>query len=393
MNAKWSAIPLTLLIFFLSVTPVESLQQSINAMSFHGKVASLTDDVNNASLPGPWWGVVAGSTAWGDDTPGGEYGWGNVIGKPQIDTVANAGATSIRIMLDKYAWDTNNTQNTMHKPYKDYVRTLVQICHNAHMKALLDLCRDSGTSWGDDFDIYGKDEVITNAVKRADWMSWGDEVIAYCEPDAIGIMNEPRGGGTTFDYYYANFVLPSITAYQATAVGVGISDFKIFVMGYPFYDPHLFTGAYTITDKNVIIDYHCYFNPSSCFSPSISGGSPLFDSMCAAFYNGDVTEGTKMLQEYLDGQLVGLDLSRVNLAEVGVFRTKGHYWSNDPSTEYLGWQGFMKALYDYVKNNGLQGLHQYQLAGSIYTMLDGSDYTIFTPYGKVWVDNVPQLAI
>jgi hypothetical protein len=369
MSMKRLIVPLTLLIFILFVTPVQSLQQNIITISSNGRVNSPTFAASGESS-GLWWGVVSGSTAWG----------AAFVGKQQIKIVADAGATSIRIMLDKYDWDKGTLFTGL--PYRDYIKMLVQAAHNETLKVLLDLCRDSGTSWGPDFDIYGKDEVITDGVKRAAWIAWGEEVIAYCKPDAIGILNEPRGGGTTFAFYHANFVLPSIKVYQTVATAVGISNFKVFVMGYPFYNPHQFVGDYAINDKNVIYEYHCYYQP---FDPSTG----TLRSVSELFYAGNITGGTTMLYKYLNSELAGLPLNRVNLAEIGVFRFSNHLWTDDPSAEYLGWREFMKALYDYAVTKGLHGLHQYQLAGNIYTILGGSDCSTFTPYGQVWADSVP----
>jgi hypothetical protein len=398
MDNKLFTVTLTLLLFLLYVTPVESLQQNKNVISSYGKVNSATIPVAGESRF-LWWGVVSGSTAWGAD----------FVQQPQIKAAGDMGATSIRIMLNKYDWDNNIVFSG--QQYKVYIKQLVQAAHNEGMKVLLDLCRDSTD--GEDFDTSSskKVKVINNP---SNWINWGKEVISYCKPDAIGIMNEPRGTGITFDHYYTNFVMPSITAYKNEATIVGISDFKVFVMSFPFYDPHLFTGAYTITDSDVIIDFHCYYNPVSAMDalfspvqPPRNGGVDLFDNMCTAFYNGDVARGTSMLHNYLDWQLTGLNLSKVNLAEVGVFRIReydpdnnpatsnypSYLWTSDPSAQnsdwYLGWQDFMTALYDYVKSKEMHGLHQYQLAGNIYTTLDGSDFTTFTPYGQVWAENVP----
>jgi hypothetical protein len=398
MDMKRSAIPLTLLLFFLFVAQVQSMQQTMTIVPSHGKLNSATNEVEDESRA-LWWGVVSGSTCW----------HASFVEQPQIQLIARAGATSIRIMLDKYDWDKNNIFSG--KPYKDYIKLLVQSGHNEGIKVLLDMCRDSTN--GEDFDTSRtkKVEVINSP---SDWIRWGTEIISYCKPDAIGIMNEPRGDDMTFDHYYKNFVLPSIATYKASAEASGISDFKIFVMGFPFSDPHLFTGAYAIPDEDVIIDYHCYYAPvaamDSLFSPvqpPRSVGTTLFDNMCTAFYNGDVTGGTNMLYDYLDWQLTGLNLSQVNLAEVGVFRlteydpdndpTTPNYpsylWTGDPSAQnpawYRGWQDFMNAIYDYAVVRALHGLHQYQLAGNIYTILSGSDCTTLTPYGQVWKDGLP----
>jgi hypothetical protein len=369
MYKKLFMFPLIFSLFFLCLNSAYSLQQDVNVVPSYGVINNVPNsDVDESRVL--WWGVVSGSTAWGAD----------FVTPSQIGLVADAGATSIRIMLDKNDWATNSVFGG--QSYKDYIKTLVDSGHGRNLNVVLDLCRDSGTSWGADFDLKGKDEVITNSVKRQEWIEWGKDVISYCKPDAIGIMNEPRGGGTTFDYYYANFVLPSISAYKSAAQSVGISNFKIFVMPYPFSDAYRLAGTSIISDSSVIVELHLYYDP-------FITGHPDYVSACNSFYSGDIAAGVSFLNNYLNYKLEGLPLDKVNLAEVGVFRNSDHLWATDPSSEYGEWREFMNAVYDYAYTNGLHGLHQYQLAGNIYTILTPYTFDNYTTYGKIWADNVP----
>jgi len=60
--------------------------------------------------------------------------------------------------------------------------------------------------------------------------------------------------------------------------------------------------------------------------------------------------------------------------EIGVVNNRAYPWIGDPShatnntsktiIDYKGWQNFMKAMYDYAKNNNLNGCHQYSVGSA-----------------------------
>jgi len=351
---KRVALSLALLLFILSVTTVQSLEPKDNTISSYGIVNSATHEL--------WWGTSVSNTAWTYDL--------SRIGNTQINIVKQCGATAIRIMLDKYAWD--NIAN-----YKDYVKQLVAWC-KPELKVLLDLSRDtSHPSWTDDYGWAAKKQIITTPTLRTAWINWGKAVISHCNPDAIGLMGEPGGGGetTTFDYYYDNFVIPSINAYRSVNPNI-----VVFVMGMPFWD---LTGFVTrpIADSNAIYEYHFYYN-----YPVVGSASQLAINMANAYGEGRLTEAKNYLTQYFDWKFSGLPKSRINFGELGVY---GHETGADYPTD-PNWDALMKDTYYYIKQKQLQGLFQYGIGGTHYSMLDPStSYTTLTPYGELWAQNCP----
>jgi hypothetical protein len=356
---KRVALSLALLLFILSVTAVQSLDQNGDTISSYGIVNSTTHKL--------WWGAVVSDTAWAP--------WGHIFNKTQIDILKQSGATAVRIMLDKKAWDTADTGNVLGVAYRDYIKQLVAWC-KPELKVLLDLSLDtSNPSWTDDYGMVAKKEIITTSALRTAWINWGKAVISYCNPDAIGIMNEPGGSGetTTFNYYYDNFVTPSINAYRSINPNI-----IVFVMGMPFWD---LSGFITrpIADSNVIYEYHFYYN-----YPVVGSASQLQINMSNAYGEGRLTEAKNYLNQYLNWKFSGLPKARIYIGEVGVLGMTGAVPS-DPN-----WNAFMQDSYDYTKQQQLHGLVQYAIARTRYNMLDPStSYTTLTPYGELWAQNCP----
>jgi hypothetical protein len=355
---KRIALLLALLLFFLSVTAIQSLEQNAGTISSYGIV--------NSGEHKLWWGAGVSDTAWAS--------WGSFFGKTQIDILKQFGSTAVRILLDKKAWDTNDTGNVLGLPYPDYIKRLVAWC-KPELKVLLDLTKDSAT-WIDDFGWAAKKEIITTSALRTAWINWGKAVISYCNPDAIGIMNEPGGQGqtTTFDYYYDNFVTPSINAYCSVNPNI-----IVFVMGMPFWDLSGFVTR-PIADSKVIYQYHFYYN----YPIDPSGTSQLYYNMSQAYGESRLAYAKSYLTQYLNWKFSGLPKTRINMAELGVMMTKGQ---TVPSK--LNWDAFLIDSYDYAKQY-LAGSFQWGFTKAKELMLDPStSYTTLTPYGQLWAQECP----
>jgi hypothetical protein len=354
---KRVALSLALLLFILSVTTVQSSEQPGRPISSYGIINNATHKF--------WWGPAVSNTAWGYNY------WGNSFGEAQIEVLKRNGATAVRFMLDKYAWDLGSTANVLHIPYKDYIKQLVAWC-KPELKVLLDLSRDSRT--GNDWDTgTGKAEVIQNSALRTAWINWGKSVIAYCKPDAIGLMNEPRGD-VSFNYYYDNFVIPSINAYRSVNPNI-----IVFVMSIPFHD---LSGYATkpINDEKVVYQFHFYYN-----YPVSGSASQLAVNMANAYGEGRFVEARNYLTQYFNWEFSGLPKNRIAFGELGVY---GRDWSTEPTDP--NWQIFMEDAFDYAKENGLYGCFQYAVGRTYYCMLDpATGYTTLTPYGQTWADNSP----
>jgi len=242
------------------------------------------------------------------------------------------------------------------------------------LKVLLDLARDSRT-WEGDFGWYAKKEIITTSTLRTAWINWGKAVISYCNPDAICIMAEPGGEGqtTTFDYYYDNFVIPSINAYRSINPNI-----IVFVMGMPFHDLSGFATR-PINDDKVIYEFHFYYQYPIPYS-----ASPLQINMSNAYATGNLMDANNYLIQYFDWKFSGLPKTRVNIAEIGVIMADGQTVPSTPN-----WDVFLIDSYDYAKQY-LAGMFQWGFTKGKEPMLDPStSYTTFTPYGQLWAQNCP----
>lgn len=324
--------------------------------------------VNNSVINPPsnqWWGAVVSDTAW--------QPWGYSFKDTQINIMKQSGATAVRIMLDRQAWITNDTSNVLHTSYRDYIKQLVQWA-KPELRVLLDLTRD--TSWGSS-EWEAKTQIITNETLRSGWISWGKEVISHCQPDAIGLMNEPGGGGamTTFDYYYDNFVIPSINAYRIVDPNI-----RIYVMGMGFWDLIGFASR-PLNDSGVYYEYHIYYDYP--VDPNVA--SPRYYQMSQAYGEGRLAEARDYLWQYLDWKFGSIPKSKIAIAESGVIMLRDETVPSKPN-----WNYFMKDLYDYAKQKGMLGLYQYAFGRHYYQMLDPStQYTTLTPYGQLWAQNCP----
>jgi len=310
------------------------------------------DPQSSFSTSSTWWGASISDVTW--------YPWGSYFKDVQICILKEAGVLAIRLMLDKHPWDTKNSENCLGLPYPDYIKEIVELCR-PELKVELELTQDSSLG---EFNWTQKEEIIRTPSLRAEWINWGKEVVAHCKPDAINIMGEPGGGGTTltFDYYYDNFVIPSINAYRSVDL-----DVAIFVMGMPFYDLSGFFGR-PINDSKVYYCLHVGYHPS--YNPT-----PIE----IAYVSGDFVLGKQLLFDKLDEKIGPLPKSRVCIHEFFVG------WQT-PYPHEANWKVFAKDLYDYVSMNQMLGLIQYTIGKNQYLILDpNTEYTTFTEYGKLIV--------
>jgi hypothetical protein len=351
----------------------------VNLISSYGQMSSETNvfvSATNRITDESWLGAVVSDTAWGDIGTSSSYRYGSFFSDVQINLMVQNGATAFRIMLDKKPWDLNDDKNIYGLPYKDYIKQLVDDIHNRGIKVILDLTRDS--SMGEDFDTSdAKTQVIQTLSLRRAWIDWGKEVVSHCKPDAIGIMNEPRGDAT-FDYYYDNFLVPSIDAYRSVDPNI-----KIIVMSMPFYMVEHFVNR-PINDDNVLYQYHLYYR-----YPMTDAMSPFINA-CDAYGEGRLLEAKNYLYQYLDMKLSNIPKNRTILGEIGPYEFSDAIWDNGlPDPENTpNWDAFLRDMYNYTKDSGLKGAFQYAIAGYRYIMLDPqTDFTTFTPYGTVWVES------
>ncbi|MCW3997061.1 MAG: glycoside hydrolase family 5 protein [Candidatus Bathyarchaeota archaeon] len=352
----------TLLLLILPLNVVQSLGNR-NTISSYGTISYGT---TTNTEHGFWWGTVVSDTAW-------EH-WGSYFSEIQIDILKQSGATAVRIMLDKSAWDSKDTNNVLSIPYPDYIKKVVEWC-NPEIRVLLDLTRDtSNPSWTSDAGFPAKLEIITTSSLRNKWINWGKEVISYCNPDAIGLMNEPGGGGqkTTFDYYYDNFVIPSINAYRAIDPNI-----SIFVMSMPFIDLSGFAQR-PINDPNVFYEWHLYYDSDV----QLEDTSTRYYNTVYAYVDGNLAEAKDYLYQYFDWKFSGIPSNKINIGECGVASMSGDV-PTDPN-----WDAFMKDLYSYTKEHGLNGMFQYGFTKRYYRMLY-TTYQTLNPYGDFWAQNVP----
>ena len=198
--------------------------------------------------------------------------------------------------------------------------------------------------------------------------------MSHCKPDAIGIMNEPRGD-VTFDYYYDTFLMPSINAYRSVDPNI-----EVIVMSMPFYMVEHFATR-PIDDDKVVYEYHIYYR-----YPMTDAMAPLIDA-CDAYGEGRLLEAKNYLYQYIDAKLSGIPKNRTIIGEFGPYEFSDAIWIDglpDPINT-PNWDAFLRDVYTYTEDRGIKGGFQYAIAGYRYIMLDPrTGFTTFTPYGAVW---------
>jgi hypothetical protein len=318
-------------------------------------ICLLTRDFGRSIL----WGVVVSDTAWNP--------WGSYFAEEQIGVLKELGSAVVRIMLDKKAWDDNDMSNVLGTHYPNYIKALVDLC-KPELKVVLDLTLDSSMG---NFSAAERLEVIMTPELRSEWISWGKTVIAYCRPDAIGLMSEPPKGLIDFDHYYDDFVIPSMLAYRSVDPNI-----TMFVMSKPHYDLAGFFDR-PLDDPNTLYEYHIYYDPSS----------PHYEprEWELAYVNGDLQDARSLLYNWLDETFGPLPKARIIIGECGV-RMEG----DETIPSLPNWDIFLRDLYAYVKRNHLLGLIQYGFTKQNYLMLDPqTGYTALTEYGEFFAEHCP----
>ncbi|MFX1362974.1 MAG: hypothetical protein ACFE7A_05940 [Promethearchaeota archaeon] len=343
------------LLLILSIPSGVSLQ--INSISSQGIINYTGDE--------PWWGVCIGDTFW---PPCGSY-----FTDTQIDMIRNANGTCIRLLIEYKAWDENLTDNILGISYRDYLKQLVEWCH-PDIKVFTELTNDANY---ENWNAETKVEIIRDDAKRQKWIAWGVEVVEYCNPDGIGLMDEPCGAGSmdslnfTPEEYRTTFVVPFIEALRTVD-----SDVKIFVQGNPWHYFDMFfpegeehggiTGAGLLPYDNVV--YLMSY-------PYYSGNDVGWESL---YYGGDLAAARNALHRMLDGKVGGI------VSQGGeIHLTASVYRADLPN-----WTAFLKDTYDWMKDNNI-GFTQYGLTKGTNWRLVESNYVEWNNIGQFWAENVP----
>ena len=123
-------------------------------------------------------GVVVGQTAW----------YPTFFSKAQIDLLALK-TNHIRLMLNKRLWESGDTGNPLHVPYKQYISQLAAWIKQAKMHLQVDLAREANDDLGTEI---LPSVIIVDPAKCQDWINWGKDVVATLMPGSLTIMNEPN---------------------------------------------------------------------------------------------------------------------------------------------------------------------------------------------------------
>jgi len=247
------------------------------------------------------------------------------------------------------------------------------------MKAWIGLTNDWGNpDWTEYYGGYAKQQIILDPTKRAAWINWGVEMINYCNPDGIEIMNEPgQSGYTTTQAQYRVFVDASIAAYRGAKPSIIVAAEAM-----PFYTLQNWASD-QIDDPNFIYELHHYLSTSPT-------GGPQYTAMQDAYLEGRLDEAKVNHYAYLNWRLSTLPKERVFISECGILGMNPPY-SIDPTLggQVIYWENFMVDLYDFMKTNHWYGLLQWAISWN-YRLLKTNGIELQEPYGQLWADNIPS---
>jgi hypothetical protein len=294
-----------------------------------------------------WWGICVVDTAF--------QPWGSYFTDTQINLMKSAGATGIRIMLDRNPWINNDTSNILGVQYRDYIKELREWC-SPQIKVMLDLAMD-----GSDFNSTKKIQMMINPSLRLDWIKFGCDAVSHCHPDAICILDEPCNEadvdtGSITEEQYRLFVEESIEAYRSID-----PEITVFVFGVPFKYLFMFHDD-PLPYENVVyaLNFPYYAGPDS--------------DAADLYYRGLLEEGRAALYRNLDWKF-GIMKGRDSLCLTAGVR------------EYKpdNWDALMRDVYEYCKANGIHFL-QFAFSKWKWSLLN-TDYGSFNEIGRLWADN------
>jgi len=333
-----------------------------------------------------WWGICVWDTCDGQ-LYSSKYSFGEYFSQYQINMIREAGGNAIRLGLDKSAWDTGDTMNVYGKPYKEYIKQIVDECHQTGLYVMADLAF-AGEAADNGLD---KIKIIRNqhpTITRQDWIDWGVEVTTYLNPDAILITDEPCNEpqmvatGFTEDEYYA-FAVDCVKAWRAVDPDILIATFGVpFKYVFMYYDPSYGTiegvrclGPLKDPDTGQPFENIVYILNYPYGGDSWGYTAEETDTEAELVACRDAMYGT------FDWKLKPLKGSNQICFTSGAFK----YVMDPPKN----WQRFIYDVYEYCKQNNIWQL-QYGMVHSIYwwAML-AEGWKSWNTIGQFWVENVP----
>lgn len=306
------------------------------------------------------WGVCVGDTYY--------KVYGRYFSLHQINLVQDAGGNAFRLMLDKHPWDVNDTGNIYGISYRDYVKRIIEECHNAGIKVMVDLARWFGvTGTGE-----GKIPILRSDAKRRAWVDWGSDVINHVNPDSILFMDEPCSEGQMIEAgltteEYRGYVIEAIEQWRNTNPNIAIA-----VMGVPFKYLSMFHDEPLPYNKIVYLLNYPYY------SGSYGGENDWRYRYWNAVTQDDLDLAKVFLHRRLDNKFGGLKGRNLICCTVGVGR-EAPYPNN--------WTHCMKATYEYCKANNVI-LYQYAFSKHYWNILS-DDWMSFNEIGRFWAENTP----
>jgi len=353
--------------------------------------------------------------------------WTSRFDETPLNVFRDAGGKTIRFHINWYRWMNPNPDpegNPVSSNYRDYIKQLCDWSREKGLRSVIGLFSSRGwsTDWEQKYAIITNrnyttgqpasvDPVYMDAFgeersdPQTDWINWGKEIIAYCNPDGIDMMSE-HTSSVDFDEW-RDFCIRSITEYRSVKPTI-----HCYVEGYRSkrsngnpdidYTEDNYPGGWParlddfmiqpLPFDDITYELHRYWTSTATTSYSLPFSSD--------YKNGRLAEGRAKLFDYFDWiYKVGDHSDRpvggrydvntlwpnVAVGEYGAYNRDflpGSTGDNAPTN----WDIMMQDFYDWCKS---RDIHFIQWAFSSSWPMLTSDETALNSAGQLWADNLP----
>jgi len=345
-------LPALLVCASFMITVVGSLPGPTTISSYGRMTSSQTSDY--------LYGVWVSDTSWRT--------YGSYWGYTQVDMVDQAGGNYICYAIDKRAWYENNDNNALGVPFQDYIKTLVDYGNGLEIASVLCLHIDlgfgdrdgDGRGWGS----YEKNMQINDPTLREDWIQWGRDMIAYCNPWGVIVMDEPGrsmiGQPLTLQDYW-DFANECVNEWSEV-------DPNIWVITYG-------GGTGGGQDGNRYLNQ---FLTNPLPQENVLYTTVLYGQTVDQDYQSSRQQGWQAVENWLEDHGVSGELQSKVIFTTGSISP----WS--------GMEVFFEDMYGWCEANAF-GMMQWACAKSDnYNLIDGNDRTQWSStFGEIWRNKSP----
>lgn len=351
------ATVISVLLFSLSIPVGLSLQS--NTISSQGEISYGENK--------PWWGVFGTDWGWAP--------YGSFVSSYHINMLSNCNSNCLHMAISREtAWLLNDSNNALGIPFHDYVKQIVDWCHQADPYIYVI--------------IMMQDEVWTPTMKanmmrnvggaRQVWIDWGIDMIQKCKPDALQIIDEPLGPNQMVEEgftqaEYRAFCIDCINQFRAVDPNLGI---WVYPMPYTYFtEPGGFSDNPLENDGYSNIVY--ITNVGGYYAARSRDWENAYAS---ATTEQELDNARQLYYDFLDWRWGNLLGSKQICLIAGVASHLGE--SALPNYEH-----YLIDSMDYcIENNMYYNLYGFNK--QMYTALN-ADHTDWNFVGQVFVDNHP----